>query len=391
MKTSVLFAMSLDLLREFGYDQKQALKENPWHSLNLERDTKSDGDDDEFGDFETTDVEKPSQSMDIDTIERLSQSQDNSAALNSTDLVFDSAEHADDGWGDFVDEQQDGLDESSRLSATPPLKTKTPESTSQSRSVATSSSPLALLQNIRPAEILPKNTSSLTLGNVKPNSEMLPPSNIPPPSILLLLSVTLSHSLTNETKKLVASLKSSSLESLASGEAINMIKTHLSFARAIARIVAGRKLRWKRDTHLAQSMKIAPAQAGKSGGMKLTGVDRMESRREDQEAAELLIVWRQHVGSLRAFIASANAQISKANLAVPDIVENMPVRAAKASDGALSAPKSCALCGLKRDERAQGIDINVEDSFGEWWADHWGHVDCQEFWEANKDSLQQRR
>ena len=383
--------MSLDLLREFGYDQKQAPEENPWHSLNLERNTKTDGDDDEFGDFETTDVEKPSQSNDIHTTEGLCQSQDNSAALNSTVLVFNSAEHEDDGWGDFVDEQQDGLNEPSRPSATPPIKTEFPESTSQSRSVATSSSPPTLPQDTRPAELLLKDESSLTLVNVKPNSKPLPPSNIPPPSILLLLSVTFSQSSATEIKQLVASLKSSSLESLASGEAINQIKNHLSFARAIARIVAGRKLRWKRDTHLAQSMKIAPAQAGKSGGMKLIGVDRMESRREDQEAAEVLRVWRQQVGSLRASIASANAQIRKANLAAPDIVENMQVRTAKASEGALSAPRSCALCGLKRDERVQRIDVNFDDSFGEWWADHWGHVDCQVFWEANKDSLQQRR
>ena len=381
--------MSLDLLRDVGYEPKKTLEENPWHSLNLERNTKSDGHD-EFGDFETADIEKPSQSNDIHITEGLSQSQDDSAALNSTHLVFHSAEHEDDGWGDFVDEQQDGLNEPSRLSASPPLKTQIPESTSQSRSVATSSSPLALLQDTRPAE-LHKNTSCLTLRNVKPNSEMLPPSNIPPPSILLLLSVAISQSLATEIKQLVALLKSSSLESVASGEAINQLKTHLSFARAIARIVAGRKLRWKRDTHLAQSMKIAPAQAGKSGGMKLTGVDRMESRREDQEATELLRVWKKNVGSLRASIASANAQTPKANLAIPDIVESMPVRTAKASEGALSAPRSCALCGLKRDERVERIDVDVEDSFGEWWADHWGHVDCQVFWEVNKDSLQQRR
>lgn len=219
-----------------------------------------------------------------------------------------------------------------------------------------------------------------------------PPSNIPPPSTLLLLIATLLQSLPAELKVLIAGLKSPTAQSIDIDQAnVDEVKLRLSFIRAIARIIAGRKLRWKRDTHLSQSMKIGPASAGRLGGMKLTGIDRTESRREDQEAAEVVRIWQQHVGSLKAGVASAKSHMAGLELAVPEIAENMPVRVGKLAEGALTAPRCCVLCGLKREERVEKVDVNVLDSFGEWWTEHWGHYDCKMFWEKHESSLQQRR
>jgi hypothetical protein len=43
-----------------------------------------------------------------------------------------------------------------------------------------------------------------------------------------------------------------------------------------------------------------------------------------------------------------------------------------------------------RDERVANVDAHVEDSFGEWWTEHWGHLECRLFWEENQASLAQR-
>jgi len=39
---------------------------------------------------------------------------------------------------------------------------------------------------------------------------------------------------------------------------------------------------------------------------------------------------------------------------------------------------------LKRDERVARVEFGVEDSFGEWWVEHWGHRTCRNFWAAQK-------
>ena len=211
------------------------------------------------------------------------------------------------------------------------------------------------------------------------------PSNVPPPSILLLLVENLFESLSTNTKKIL------SLTDASDQSKVDQLRFQLSMVRAAARVIAGRKLRWKRDTHLSQSMKIGPAHSGKTGGMKLTGVDRTESLREDREVAEALSIWRKRLGGLRSAITMANADLGITVPFIPDISENMPVRGAKLEDGGLTAPKSCFLCGLKRDERLERIDVDVHDSFGEWWTDHWGHLDCHIFWEKHRVSLGQRR
>ena len=97
------------------------------------------------------------------------------------------------------------------------------------------------------------------------------------------------------------------------------------------------------------------------------------------------------MGGLRASVTSANAHSSGEKLILPEIADSLPVRVAKGAEGALTAPKPCLLCGLKREERVEKVDVNVEDSFGEWWTGHWGHHDCQRFWEEHEGSLEQRR
>ena len=212
-----------------------------------------------------------------------------------------------------------------------------------------------------------------------------PPSNIPPPSVLLPVIATIFGSLATNLKTVT------SHPPLDQPITLSQIRTLLSVVRAAARILAGRKFRWKRDNILAQSMKIGPAHSGKAGGMKLAGLDKAESRREDQDAAEALQIWKQQVGPLRSMIAALNSQLPVHERSkIPEIADNMPIRQGKPSEGVVSAPKCCFLCGIKRDERVAKVDVDVEDSFGEWWVEHWGHIDCVDFWESHKESLRQR-
>lgn len=217
-----------------------------------------------------------------------------------------------------------------------------------------------------------------------------PPSNVPPPSVLLPLVAILFQSMSTNVKKIATFQPASSdpYEPLDQSR-IQTIQEILSDARAGARLLAGRKLRWKRDNILSQSMKIGPA-SGKTSGMKLAGVDKAETRREDQEAAEAFRLWKQQVGVLRSTISMINVHLPGGGLLMPDISEAMPIRASKASEGAVTAPKCCFLCGIRRDERIAKVDVDVEDSFGEWWREHWGHVDCVTFWSNHKASLRQR-
>jgi hypothetical protein len=57
--------------------------------------------------------------------------------------------------------------------------------------------------------------------------------------------------------------------------------------------------------------------------------------------------------------------------------------------GAETAAKACFLCGLKREERIVRVDFDVEDSFHEWWVDHWGHRACRNFWIEHEAALRQ--
>ena len=126
--------------------------------------------------------------------------------------------------------------------------------------------------------------------------------------------------------------------------------------------------------------------------MKLMGVDKAEAAREDREAGDLVRWWKDQVGRLRSAVAAANMTIAEhsSHLQVPELNETMPVKTATLAEGAMTAPKCCVICGLKRDERVMKIDNDVEDSFGEWWVDHWGHRACKDFWVEHSDKLKHR-
>lgn len=300
-----------------------------------------------------------------------------------------------DEWGDFVDESVlfDADQEEKPKGQTPTIRTDTNNSdlfdawepVNITQPTVTPKKPLA--PDATQAAITKKTTqTSAPILNKTPGP---PPTNIPPPSVLISVLAILLQSLSTAVKNILIEDRASSDPYEAIDQpCLDQLQQKMSLLRASAKITAGRKLRWKRDTLLSQSMKIGPA--GKPGGMKLTGVDKTESRREDQEVAEALRVWKQQVGQLRSTIAMINVHLPGVGLKVPEIAENMPIRVAKASDGAVFAAKPCFLCGIKRDERVEKVDVDVEDSFGEWWIEHWGHLDCVVFWDKQKSLLPQR-
>lgn len=127
--------------------------------------------------------------------------------------------------------------------------------------------------------------------------------------------------------------------------------------------------------------------------MKLAGVDKAEVVREEREAAEVVRIWKEQLGRLRSAVAAANSAHAQREgtakgeaLVIPDLSETMLV---KANEG-LQAPKACVICGLRRDERVRGLDANVEDSFGEWWVEFWGHRACRNFWVEHEGKLKSR-
>ncbi|EKD19139.1 serine/threonine-protein kinase ppk6 [Drepanopeziza brunnea f. sp. 'multigermtubi' MB_m1] len=214
-----------------------------------------------------------------------------------------------------------------------------------------------------------------------------PPTNIPPPSVILALFPHLFDLPQSSLFKAVANQPFSLKNRILSNPAtIDFLRAYLLIATVAARIIAGRKLRWKRDTRLSQAMKIGPAAAGGKGGMKLAGVDKTELVREEREAADLVRVWKEHLGRLKSAVAVANTSLKdvKLHLAIPEISEVMLV---KCQEGALTAPKCCLICGLRREERVAKVDETVEDSFGEWWVEHWGHRACKNFWQEHEGKL----
>ncbi|QSZ34929.1 hypothetical protein DSL72_007791 [Monilinia vaccinii-corymbosi] len=212
-----------------------------------------------------------------------------------------------------------------------------------------------------------------------------PPTNIPPPSILLALFPQLFDLPQSSLFKAVANQPFSLKNRIMSDPStINFLRAYLLIATVAAHVIAGRKLRWKRDTHLSQGMSIGPA--GGKGGMKLAGIDKAETAREDREAAETIRVWKEQLGRLRSAVAVANTSLKDVSkhLAIPEMGDTMHV---KNQEGGLKAPKACVVCGLKREERVAKVDVEVEDSFGEWWIDHWGHRLCRNFWQEHEGRL----
>ena len=194
------------------------------------------------------------------------------------------------------------------------------------------------------------------------------PMNIPPPAVLLSLFPRVFSELSKKPP---------------STDAPEDLGTQIVEAyKVCARTIAGRSLRWKRDTILAQSMRIGAA--GRSGGMKLTTLDKGESRKEDQEAEEAIASWSRC--SLRLNAAMVRAKVQKPPMSLST---NLVVKTAAGPD-VLTASHICPICGLRRNERLNGVDINVLDTFGDFWVEHWGHKGCCEFWYRHNSLLNQR-
>ncbi|KAI4732965.1 hypothetical protein E4T50_16478 [Aureobasidium sp. EXF-12298] len=223
-----------------------------------------------------------------------------------------------------------------------------------------------------------------------PTTTGVAPSNIPPPSVLLSIFApvltTLAQQFLHPLNTLPTTQKSHFLSQTATK---TFLASYITLTHVLGHILAGRKSRWKRDKHLAQSMSIGPASSGRSGGMKLTGLDKSEAGREDTEAQVVLSVWREQAGRLKTAVTGASVHGVK--LSVPELGDALPVRVAKGSEGAITSTQACALCGLKREERVAKVDVAVEDSFGEFWVEGTNmHRSCLRFWELFKTRLMSR-
>lgn len=223
-----------------------------------------------------------------------------------------------------------------------------------------------------------------------PTTTGVAPSNIPPPSVLLSIFAPALTSLAQQFLHPLSTLPITQKSHFLSQTATKtFLASYITLTHVLGHILAGRKSRWKRDKHLAQSMSIGPATSGRSGGMKLTGLDKSETGREDTEAQVVLSVWREQAGRLKTAVTGASVHGVK--LTVPELGDTLPVRVAKGSEGAITSTQACALCGLKREERVAKVDVAVEDSFGEFWVEGTNmHRSCLRFWELFKTRLMSR-
>jgi hypothetical protein len=211
-------------------------------------------------------------------------------------------------------------------------------------------------------------------------AEAIRPSNIPPPAILLQLLPGAFDELRKTVTQQIRLNPSFPTHTPQQDVAVKILQVFT----VAARVISGRVLRWKRDVILAQSMRMGPAASGGGGrGMKLAAIDKTESLKEDKEAADVVEAWEK---SAHLF----NSTVSKAGVQRPLMVLYLSVRPRPAAGvDVLRASHACALCGINRDERVPA-ETSVEDSFGEYWIEHWGHRDCRDFWITYKDRLHQR-
>lgn len=218
------------------------------------------------------------------------------------------------------------------------------------------------------ARLTPAPILSSAIDEITPGEQ--PPTNVPPPGVLLSLFPSFFADAQEKLfKPMAAQTLSMRNKLLAEPATIAYLDGYLMLASVAAHIIAGRKLRWKRDQLLSQGMRIGPASSRATSGMKLTGIDKGENRKEEREASDVVRAWKDQVGRLRHVISGVN-QIKAGTLApAPDLQETMPVRTLKQSEGGVPARQQCMLCGLKRDERVTAADMTVEDSFGEWWVE----------------------
>lgn len=280
----------------------------------------------------------------------------------------------DDEWGDFADAAPDEPsthleDEFNEMNITEPIAKPSDALEVKTPSLQITPSPEQF--GSRPGPTKPSPSTSVDIR----------PMNIPPPFVILQIFTPLLEEYQKRASVPKSDQGGSKQKSMASDP--NLAGDLVSTLKVAARVIAGRTLRWKRDTALSQSTKIGPARSGKTGGMKLTSVNKSESIKEEKEAMDVLDAWRNRAAHLNSFILATGHQI-------PLLSNNMHARTAGSDEVATKAAHACALCGLKREERILKIDESVEDSFGEWWTDHWGHTECKNFWDKNSRSLNQR-
>ncbi|KAI9770147.1 MAG: hypothetical protein M1840_003597 [Geoglossum simile] len=312
-----------------------------------------------------------------------------------------------DGWRDFLDSptEVDKPDGKQRRDSSAgwifPIPTKIPDMPSKSPPNPVNTSPPTPKQSVPPRTV--NNAAGSTPSTPFPSNPQaaaltlpraVPPTNVPPPSILLSLFPPL-FNLPQSSLIGPLSARSSSVKSLilTNPSTITFLKAYLALATVAAHIIAGRKARWKRDTHLAQGTKIGPATRG--GGMKLTGIDRSESRKEDREVAEVVHAWKEQLGPLRSALVAASSASTEGTKPsalphIPEISDSLIICPTPESQGGIKALQPCALCGLHRDERVERVDVDIEDSFGEFWIEFWGHRTCRNFWEEHRGKLTQR-
>nr|OQO16727.1 hypothetical protein B0A51_15254 [Rachicladosporium sp. CCFEE 5018] len=193
--------------------------------------------------------------------------------------------------------------------------------------------PMREVPRVSTASSSSENTWSLSSLSLPP-ANALPPTNVPPPSLLLSLFSPLISSAQSTLLLPLSKLPPQDKDTLLHHPATySFLQTYLSHSAGLAHVLAGRKLRWKRDQRLAQSMRIGPA--GKQGGMKLTGVDKGELAKEEREVLDVLRLWNAQVGRLRSAVTAINASRSgMAKLqAVPEISEAMPIKTLKSAEG----------------------------------------------------------
>ncbi|KAK5736535.1 hypothetical protein LTR17_007354 [Elasticomyces elasticus] len=320
---------------------------------------------DDFGDFEagSSTVDNDMTGIprtDLPTISRLSLRQQNQ---NVSPIA---PEPEDEAWDDFE-------------TSTAPT---TLEATPQHYADAPEDSPFQRTTTAIAAKA-PSNTSSSSL----------PPTNVPPPAALLSIFPSIFTSGQEALLDPLSKLNLKQRQVLLAHPATHLfLRGYLGLAIVLGHIIAGRKLRWKRDQYLAQGMRIGPA--GGKTGMKLAGIDKSEVAKEDREVLDAVRLWKTQVGKLRSAASSANANTPDGDgrlPVVPEISEAIPIRALRAVEGGMTAPHACALCGLKREERATKVDVEVNDSFGDWWVEGMSmHLLCRNFWEEHKSKLRSR-
>ncbi|KAF7588397.1 hypothetical protein BBP40_005757 [Aspergillus hancockii] len=283
----------------------------------------------------------------------------NSPKITSAASGISEEDQSFDEWGDFVDGPPTELPKS--LTSQGPTPGKKPPQNGKA------------VTKLEERNISP----SFGISGDPVSPAQIRPTNIPPPSVLLELFPQLFEQLRKEA--------TDARKNIQEKQVVESVAVLIFFTlKAAARVVAGRTLRWKRDSILSQSMRIGPARSGKSGGMKLSTVNKNEDIKEQQEAVDVISLWRDRTALFNSVIQASGRR------PIPVIPANIRAMTATAKQGALKASHACALCGLKREERLPKVDDHVEDSFGEWWTDHWGHTDCRQFWESNMSLLNQR-